>query len=168
MRYEVVVEGRRFEVDVDGATVRVGGKTLTGRLSTVPGSPLRRLVLGDVSRTYALVRAKSEWEVQRGGRVWVVEVSDERSKSLRQLAGQGTHRPGGGLVKAPMPGMVLRVEVEEGQQMSAGAGLLVLEAMKMENEIRAPSGGIIRRVVVRAGQAVERGAELVEITSGQG
>jgi len=64
--------------------------------------------------------------------------------------------------------MVLRVEVVEGQEVTSGAGLLVLEAMKMENEIRAPYDGIVRRILVRSGQAVERGAEVVEIASGQG
>jgi pyruvate carboxylase subunit B len=67
-----------------------------------------------------------------------------------------------------MPGLVLRLEVETGQRIEAGAGLLVLEAMKMENEIRAPVGGVVERIQVGAGQAVEKGAVLIEIAEPQG
>jgi len=72
------------------------------------------------------------------------------------------------MVRAPMPGMVLRVEVESGQKVASGSGLLVLEAMKMENEIRAGSAGVIKQIFVRPGQAVEKGADLLEITIAQG
>ena len=65
--------------------------------------------------------------------------------------------------KAPMPGMVLRVGVEPGATVSAGQGVLVLEAMKMENEIRAGAGGIVTSVLVEAGMAVEKGTPLVAI-----
>jgi len=67
-----------------------------------------------------------------------------------------------------MPGLVLRLEVEEGQAVRIGTGLLVLEAMKMENEIRAVEVGVVRKILVRAGQAVEKGAVLVEISPQQG
>ena len=62
-----------------------------------------------------------------------------------------------------MPGMVVRVTVKPGEQVFPGAGLLVLEAMKMENEIRTGQGGVVKEVFVRAGQAVDKGAALIEI-----
>jgi pyruvate carboxylase subunit B len=62
-----------------------------------------------------------------------------------------------------MPGLVLRVEVEVGQPVVPGSGLVVLEAMKMENEIRAPGPGRVRAVLVKAGQTVEKGSPLVEL-----
>jgi pyruvate carboxylase subunit B len=61
-----------------------------------------------------------------------------------------------------MPGLVVRLEVEPGQTVAPGGGVLVLEAMKMENELRSPAGGRVRAVLVRAGQAVEKGQTLVE------
>jgi pyruvate carboxylase subunit B len=61
-----------------------------------------------------------------------------------------------------MPGLVVRLEVEPGQAVVAGAGVLVLEAMKMENELRAPAGARVKAVLVRPGQAVEKGQVLVE------
>jgi pyruvate carboxylase subunit B len=63
-----------------------------------------------------------------------------------------------------MPGLVLRVEVEAGQIVEAGTGVVVLEAMKMENEIKAPAPGVVKVVHVSEGQAVDKGVPLVEIT----
>jgi pyruvate carboxylase subunit B len=61
-----------------------------------------------------------------------------------------------------MPGLVVRVQVEPGQAVAAGAGVVVLEAMKMENELRAAAAGTVRTVRVRPGEAVEKGQALVE------
>jgi len=68
-----------------------------------------------------------------------------------------------GGTSTPMPGLVLRLEVDEGQSVTPGMGLVVLEAMKMENEIRAQSAGTVRRIHVKTGQAVEKGTPLLEI-----
>jgi biotin carboxyl carrier protein len=61
-----------------------------------------------------------------------------------------------------MPGLVVRIPVAEGQKIAAGASLLVLEAMKMENELRASGEGTVKTIRVRAGQAVEKGEVLIE------
>ena len=66
-------------------------------------------------------------------------------------------------MKAPMPGMILRLQVERGQRIKVGGGLVVLEAMKMENEIRAPKDGVVTQIYVEAGSVVEKGAPLVEL-----
>jgi len=72
---------------------------------------------------------------------------------------------GGGVVKALMPGRIVRVLVNKGDAVTKGAGLLVLEAMKMENEIQAPTDGVVDQLFVTAGQTVDGGAELVHISS---
>ena len=66
-------------------------------------------------------------------------------------------------VTAPMPGMVIRVEVSEGDSVSAGQGLVIVEAMKMENELCAEGPAVVRRVLVRDGDAVEKGQLLVDL-----
>src|SRR6266550_3620647 len=76
---------------------------------------------------------------------------------------QGRKAVLGGVVKAPMPGLVVRVEVSEGQVVEVGEGLVVVEAMKMENELRASSRGVVEHIHVSAGQRVEKGAALVTI-----
>jgi biotin carboxyl carrier protein len=70
---------------------------------------------------------------------------------------------GGGVIKALMPGRVVRVLVAKGDTVRKGAGLLILEAMKMENEIQAQTDGVVDQLFVEAGQTVDVGAELVHI-----
>jgi biotin carboxyl carrier protein len=128
---------------------------------------VRLLVLPDGVETYALGRNESGWVVHAGGEVWDAQVVDERTRRLREVTGGG--RAGGGRVaiKAPMPGRVVRVEVEAGDRVRQGQGVVVLEAMKMENELAAPLAGRVTAVHAQAGTAVTKGTVLVEV-SGEG
>ncbi len=165
MKYYVRIAERDFEVEITGREVRVDGTSFPAALVRVPGTPLHQLVSEHRARTYALVKAERGWLVQRGGEVWGVEVTDERSRALEALRGTRGAADAPGLVRAPMPGLVLRVEVEVGQQVAVGGGLVVLEAMKMENEIRSAGAGTVKAVLVEVGQAVEKGAPLVEVVA---
>ena len=164
MKYSVTVGERTVEVEVRGDTVLVDGEPIGARLTAIPRTPLRQLSLDGRARTFAMLRAPEGWTVQFAGEAWAVSVVDERTRQLRELTGQGKRGGAGGVVKAPMPGLVLRVEVEVGQRVEVGMGVVVLEAMKMENEIRAPGAGVVTAVRVSAGQAVEKGAPLLEIS----
>lgn len=163
MKYTVTVERTEHDVEVIGEGVRVNGKLLTARLEAIPQTPLRRLVLNGAARTYAMIDSGNGWEVLSGGRIRSVSIEDERMQQLRSAVGAGDRYDHGGIVKAPMPGLVMRVEVKVGQQVEPGAGVVVLEAMKMENEIRAGSAGIVSSIRVEPGQTVEKGSVLVEL-----
>ena len=93
----------------------------------------------------------------------LAEVEDERTRQIKELTGRGNERHKGGIVTAPMPGLVLRVEVDVGQGVEPDSGVLVLEAMKMENQIKAGVPGVVRAVWVEPGDVVEKGTALVEI-----
>jgi len=172
VKYAVRVAGRTFEVDLDGLRVSVDGQPVEAHLAPVPGTPLHHLLLAGHSWTVA---AQPLEEVgAEGGQRWVlgavgqrfdVEAVDERTRQIRALT--GTRRPAGGsgIVVTPMPGLVVRVEVAVGQRVDAGAGLVVVEAMKMENELRAPRAAVVAAVHVAPGQAVEKGAPLVTLES---
>jgi len=101
------------------------------------------------------------WLIQDAGERHEVEVLDERTAHIRSLAGGAVQAAGPRPLKAPMPGLVVRVEVEPGQAVAAGASLVVLEAMKMENDLKAAAAGVVDRVAVSAGATVEKGAVLV-------
>ncbi len=163
MKFTVKLGGRDLEVEVLGPEVRVGGRTFPAALLRVPGTPLCQLVSEPHSRTYALVRRGDGWLIQQGGDQWTAEVVDERTAQLKALMKDRAKHDAPGLVLAPMPGLVLRVEVEVGQEIVAGSGLVVLEAMKMENEIRSSGPGRVKAVLVESGQAVEKGTPLVEV-----
>lgn len=168
MKYFVTIAGRTFDVDVDGPQVTVDGATLEAHVAAVPGTPLHHLLLGGASWTVGVDGDGGEggaWVFAALGERFHVEVTDERTRQIKAFTAAGASPPQGGVVTAPMPGLVVRVGVEEGQRVEAGQGLVVVEAMKMENELRAPHAGVVARVHVTAGQPVEKGAALVTLES---
>jgi biotin carboxyl carrier protein len=169
MKYFVTVAGQTLDVEVDGGRVLVGGEAVEAHLATVAGTPLHHLLLGGASWTVAAqpLEDVGRWMLGTGGERVEAIVVDERARQAHAPAGggRGAEPTGGGNVVAPMPGLVVRVEVVAGQRVEAGAGLVVVEAMKMENELRAARAGVVETVHVTVGQAVERGAPLVTITT---
>lgn len=168
MKYVVTLRERTFEVTVDGDRVRVDGREHTTEFTGIPHTPLRQLVLDGASRMFALEREEEGWTVQAGGERWSVHVEDERTRALRELTGQQHGRGAVGLIRAPMPGLVLRVEVEEGQAVEAGAGVVVLEAMKMELPMKADADGVVSELRVAPGDQVEKGALLLVVQAAVG
>jgi biotin carboxyl carrier protein len=165
VKYAVTVMGRTFDVEIRGTDVLVNGVGRPATLQAVPGTPLRQLVLPDATHTLALRRRSDGWTVLSGGETWDAVVLDERTRQLRDLTGGPGPRAGRVLVKAPMPGLVLRLEVAVGDAVRAGQGVVVLEAMKMENELKAPVAGRVAGIHAQAGQAVDKGAALVEVAA---
>lgn len=164
MKYLVTLGGRSIEVDLtaEPGRVTVDGKPHHAELRAVPGTPLRILLLNGSVCSLAMVNTGTgTWLIQDAGERHEVEVLDERTAHIRSLAGGAVQTAGPRPLKAPMPGLVVRVEVEPGQAVSAGASLVVLEAMKMENDLKAAAAGVVDRVAVSAGATVEKGAVLV-------
>ena len=166
MKYAVLLDGNVVEVVVEGDRVTVDGRTFTASLGVIPGTPLRQLIMDGRPSTLAVEPlGRGRWAFSPGGERWEVEVLDERAQHIRTLSGSDRGRPVSAVLKAPMPGLVLRVHVVPGQTVAQGAGLVVLEAMKMENELKAPAQGVVKAVLVSPAQAVEKGQVLVEFES---
>jgi biotin carboxyl carrier protein len=165
VKYYVRIGDRTLEVELDGNRAVVDGVALEAQLAAIPGTPLYHLLLGGESWTVAAqqLEGAGRWALGMVGERVEVEVADERTRQIQALAGTRSKSGTGATIQAPMPGLVVRVEVEVGQRVESGAGLVVVEAMKMENELRAPRAGVVREVHVAAGQAVERGAPLVTL-----
>lgn len=162
MKYVVTLAGRTHEVVVEGDRILVGGHPVHAVLESVPGTPIRCLVADGRTLTLALMGHEAgRWSLIHRGEVVEVEVLDERTHHLRMMVGSSRATAGGGQVRAPMPGLVVRLLVQPGQEVAAGSGLVVLEAMKMENEMKAPGPGIVESIAVTEGQAVEKGALLI-------
>lgn len=162
---------RTVEVEIEGSRVTVDGASCAAHLAAVPGTSLYHLLLGGESWTVAAEPLQGpgdggvRYALGVAGERLEVEVVDERTRQIQGLAGPRPGPASGGTLRAPMPGLVVRLEVTEGQRVAPGAGLVVIEAMKMENELRAPRGGVVAKVHVAAGQAVEKGAALVTLAS---
>ena len=129
-----------------------------------PDSDLYTLEIGHRRETIWMARRNGELQIHWNGRTHDVGVQAARVHALRRrLHEQGPSTGTDVPVEAVMPGIVTRVLVEEGQTIEADAGLLVVDAMKMENEIRAPSAGVVGEIAVEAGQEVKRGQRLCVI-----
>jgi biotin carboxyl carrier protein len=165
VKYIVDIAGRRFEVTVDGDQVAVdGGPSEAARVSDIEGTPVRLVTIGD-----AVHRVTARRDGQRGryllridGRRYPVEALDERTRTIRDMSAAAAGPVGPQPVRAPMPGLIVRIDVKPGDEVQAGQGVAAMEAMKMENELRAPAAGRVKVVHAAVGQAVEKGALLVE------
>ncbi|MEX2608645.1 MAG: biotin/lipoyl-containing protein [Gemmatimonadota bacterium] len=164
MKYFVTVYGRTVEVELSGGEVLVDGRALRADLAAVPGTEVRHLLLDGTSHTLDAHPGASGgvWELHVDGLPVRAEVVDERTRAIRALTARTGAAAGPRPVRAPMPGLVVRVEVEEGQSVAAGQGVVIMEAMKMENELRAEADGVVARVHAVPGAAVEKGVVLVE------
>jgi len=164
MKYHVSLAGRNLVVEVDGDIVRVEGKEVAARVERVPGTPEIRVTISGVTSS-VVVEAQDGtiWRLLDQGAIREVNVEDERSRHIRLLAGPGRTVTGPAVLRAPMPGLVVRVLVAVGTSFAAGTPLLALEAMKMENELKATGPGVVVGVLVAAGQAVEKGQQLLQL-----
>ncbi len=104
----------------------------------------------------------SVFEVHVRGQVYRVRLADERARALASLAA-GAHASGDANIRAPMPGLVSNLLVEEGVEVERGQAIIVLEAMKMENDLPAPRAGMVKSLRVSKGQAVNQGDLLAVI-----
>ncbi len=132
-------------------------------LGTPEGNPVRGVRLGQRSLTLLARRVgKGHWQIEVEGRRYEAQVNDRgQEAALQALVARGA-TAGIAPLRAPMPGLVVRVEVEVGQVVEPGDGVVIVEAMKMENELRAPARARVTGLPVEAGMAVEKDAVLVE------
>lgn len=166
MKQIVEISGRRFEVELPPAghlgSAVIDGLSITFDLySATPGCPASLLVEG---RSYALESDfdGNLWRFSINGDEFAARVSDERREALSLLTGAtGDRAFGAGELRAPMPGLVVKLLVAAGDRIAQGQGVIVVEAMKMENEIGAPLDGVVGQCHIQPGQAVEKGQILI-------
>ena len=167
MKYIVKVAGseKPHEVDVVSDSINIDGELVVGHVAEVEGTPVRMVTIGD--EVHRVVVRKGG---QRGDyTLWVdgfrfdLEALDERTAAIRELSKLSAAATGPAPLVAPMPGLIVRVNVQPGDKVGQGQGLVVMEAMKMENELRAQAAGIVKSVDVTPGTAVEKGTILIEM-----
>ena len=107
--------------------------------------------------------ANDIWHVYLHGRLHTVRVEDERERLFRESTGEGVGARAEFQFKAPMPGLVIDVQVEEGQDVNAGDVLVVLESMKMQNELKSPQAGKIARLLVSPGDSVDQNETMLSV-----
>ena len=168
MKYTVTVEGKEpREIEVweteEGLFAKLGDQTHRLDAVSIDGGNFYSLLVDQQSHEVFLEEREDAYAVVLHGRLYEVAVESEqarRAQAVRpaQVAGGRT------VVKSPMPGLVVSLAVTEGQIVTEGQRLAVLEAMKMENEIRAPRAGTVQRVDVAVGDSVMQGQALLTLS----
>lgn len=165
MKYYVRIDGEEHEVALDATGVHLDGEDIAAHVAPIEGTPVRMVTIGDhVHRVIVRPGAtRGEYTLWLDGWRFDAEALDERTRAIRELSGAGAGPSGPAPLKAPMPGLIVRIHVAVGDEVQAGQGLVVMEAMKMENELRATAGGRVKSIVCTPGTAVEKGALLIEL-----
>lgn len=160
--HHVIFGDAELMISLTGEGAAVEGKPVDAAISPL-GNGVYSILLGGESFRVVLSGGGPETTVQCAGATGNVKVESARSRLLKQFAGVTGEAHREMVVRAPMPALVVRIEVEVGQQVEKGEGLVVLEAMKMENELNAPHAGIVKEILTEKGKSVEKGALLVKL-----
>jgi len=152
------------EIDFRQRRARVDGQWVDFDFQQVRGS-LYSLIIAGRSFSAHLENEESGLELGRGPNWCRVEVEDERAARLKQLARGEAGTAGAVEVKAPMPGLVVRLPVQKGEAVKKGQSLLVIEAMKMENDIKSPADGVVAALHIAERTAVEKNTRLLTLTT---
>ena len=163
MKYEVRISGATQVVELeryaDGWQARIEGESgIAADVAEIAPNVFSVLLSGRSQEIYVTPSSGGQVQLQTDGLEFLAEVIDPRSWRGRRHG--GAEAEGRQQIAAPMPGKVVRVLVSAGDIVEAGEGLLVVEAMKMQNEIRSPKSGKVERVLVAEGQAVNAGEVL--------
>jgi biotin carboxyl carrier protein len=165
MKYHVTIGQEEFEIEVRSETeIVLNGKLLQVDFQSLADQPVYSLLLGNESHEAYVGEGDHGLQVLLRGQLYEVEIEDERQRRLRQ-ASEIENAPGGEyLLKAPMPGLIVAVPVAEGETVTRGQNLVILESMKMQNELRSPRDGVVHRVRAKVGERVEQNQVLVTLT----
>jgi biotin carboxyl carrier protein len=165
MKYIATVKKEEFTVDISNdGTITIDGEPCDIDFRRLPSGGITSLLLDNRSISAVVEERGEEWEVLIEGELYAVKVQDERSYRLGQRTGHGAGVDGEAVVASPMPGIIVAVPVAEGDHVSFGDKVIILESMKMEIELRAPCDGVVTHVNVTAGASVQKDQALVTIS----
>ena len=160
--YRALVDDREYDIAIQDDRLVVDGEPKDYTFEVLREGYVSMIVDGKSLPVSVEPIGENTLRVTIDGRRTEVQVKDERDLLVEEF-GLRDDAAAGGEVRAPMPGLVLDVLVDKGDEVAAEQGLLVLEAMKMENELKAPSGGIVTAIHATSGDAVEKDALLIAI-----
>lgn len=164
MQYVTTIRDCEFIVEIlDEHHIKINGDVFDFDFHQVGNQPVYSLLVGGNSYDAHVYQEDDHWHVLIQGNMYAAKVEDERDKRLRASLGGGQAEQDEFLLKAPMPGLIVSVPVIEGQMVEKGEVLLVLESMKMQNELKSPRAGSVSRLRVEPGDRVEQKETLLSV-----
>lgn len=162
MNYFAVSDEQTCEIQVDGDVVTLNGERMRVDWESI-SAETASLFVNNKSYQVVFNKQGDEWHILVEGEAHVVTVLDELSYRVAQARQSAQAAGGPAVVKSPMPGVILSVLVAEGDAVEKEDKLVILESMKMENELKAPKAGIVKRVHTAVGDSAEKGQALITI-----
>jgi biotin carboxyl carrier protein len=164
MKYITTIDGTDYEVELlPNRKVSVNGQEYSVNFEEV-GRHLVYTLLVDGRSFEAHVSEDDDlFKVLIQGTLYSAEVIDEREKRLREAGGEIASPNGDFVLEAPMPGLVVKVPVKVGDEVAIGDVLVILESMKMQNELKSPQAGTVSAVYIEEGASVEKRDEMLVI-----
>lgn len=165
MKYVAMIDDRKFTVDVSRmGEIILDGEVIKADLQQSLDKTIYSIIVGNESFDVRIYPGEDFYTVEVGGEIYEITVEDERTHRLAGIKSSLGAMTGEYVLKAPMPGVVVDVPVTVGQEVAKGKTVVVLESMKMQNELKAPRDGTIHAVRVAKGDKVDLNAVLVTIT----
>ncbi len=164
MKYVTTINDQEYLVEIlDEHRILVDGIHYHVDFMAVGDQPVYSLLVEGESFEGLVYPAEEGWQVLLHGYQYPARVEDERERRLRIALGSRVSEKGEFHLRAPMPGLVVAIPVQEGQPVDRGQVLLVLESMKMQNELKAPRAGTVARIRVRPGESVDLKQTLLSV-----
>lgn len=164
MRYVTTIAGKEYLVEIlDESHVALDGKVYEVDFQAIGDQPVFSLLLDGKSYEAYVYPAGREWQILLLGGSYPSLVEDERERRLRIASGSRVGERAEFYLKAPMPGLVVAMPVSEGDDVQVGDVLIILESMKMQNELKSPRPGKVTRVRVEVGDRVEQHQTMLSV-----
>jgi acetyl/propionyl-CoA carboxylase alpha subunit len=164
MKYVATSGEREILIDIlDDQHITVDGIDYEIDFESVSEQTVYSLLANNKSYEALVYESDEGWQVLLHGSQYVLLVEDERERRLRSSLGGGPAENVDFHLRAPMPGLIVSVPVSEGQVIEKGDVLVVLESMKMQNQLKSPRGGKVSRVQVKTGDSVEQRDTLLSV-----
>ena len=164
MKYITTIGEHEFVIEIlDERHIVLNGEPMEVDFEPVGNQPAYSLLVDGRSYEALVYPEEGAWQVLIEGRLYQASVEDEREKRLRSAYNRVPDEKAEFYLKAPMPGMVVAIPVQAGQAVQKGDVLLILESMKMQNELRSPRAGTIARLRVSPGDRVEKKETLLSV-----
>src|SRR3990172_3705974 len=165
MKYITAIGDQEYTIEILGPRhVSVNGKLYDVDFQSISGQPVFSLLVDGRSYQPAVFPGEEDTlQVLMRGTLYIATVEDERERRLKSAGGTGARVSGEFVLRAPMPGLIVNVPVSEGQDVKKGDVLVILESMKMQNELKSPRDGKVTRVQAKPGNSVEQRQTILSV-----